>query len=75
MTTTQRREDALQIARALVEQRLAACVQVLGPIESTYRWKGNIETSQEWICSIKTVAAAYDAVEAAIRVMEDDRFR
>ena len=53
-TTTERREDAERIARALVEARLAACVQVLGPITSVYRWKGSIETSQEWLCTAKS---------------------
>ena len=45
-TTVPSREDAERIARLLVEQRLAACVQVLGPISSTYRWKGQVETSE-----------------------------
>jgi len=39
-TTTERKEDAERIAWSLVEARLAACVQILGPIESIYRWKG-----------------------------------
>ena len=39
---------------ALVEKRLAACVQIVGPIESVYRWKGTIETANECQCWIKT---------------------
>ncbi len=54
VTTTERREDAERIARALVEQRLAACAQVSGPITSTYRWQGEIETAQEWQCRAKS---------------------
>jgi periplasmic divalent cation tolerance protein len=66
-TTTATREDAERIAAALVEQRLAACVQVGGPITSCYRWRDAIETAQEWRCTIKTTRAVYEQVERAIR--------
>lgn len=66
MTTTDAREDAERLARDLVERRLAACVQVLGPIFSTYRWQGAIETAEEWLCLIKTTTARFDAVNAHI---------
>jgi len=52
-TTVQSQEQAQSLARGLVENRLAACVQVEGPITSTYRWKGSIETSEEWRLAIK----------------------
>ena len=67
VTTTERKEDAERIARALVEARLAACVQVLGPITSTYRWKGAVETSQEWQCVAKTRSDLYTRLEEAVR--------
>jgi periplasmic divalent cation tolerance protein len=67
VTTTERREDADRISAALVEQRLAACSQVFGPISSTYRWKGNIVTTQEWQCRAKSRADLYEAIEEAIR--------
>jgi len=67
MTTTGARAEADQIARLLVERRLAACVQVLGPIESVYRWQEKIETSQEWLCLIKSKQSQFPAVEQAIR--------
>ena len=66
MTTTNAREDAERLARDLVERRLAACVQVLGPISSTYRWQGAVESAEEWLCLIKTTAARFDAVGAHI---------
>ena len=66
MTTTDAREDAQRLARELVERRLAACVQVLGPISSTYRWQGAIETVEEWLCLIKTTGARFDALAAHI---------
>jgi periplasmic divalent cation tolerance protein len=67
VTTTEHREDAESIARALVEGRLAACVQVIGPISSTYRWHDAIQTAQEWQCWIKSRRDLYDQVEEAIR--------
>jgi len=67
VTTTARQEDAQTIARALVEERLAACVQVLGPVSSTYRWKGQIETGQEWQCWAKSRRELYQRIEEAIR--------
>ena len=67
VTTTETKADATKIALALVQQRLAACVQVSGPITSCYRWRGNIETSEEWQCTIKTAAALFRRVEQSIR--------
>ncbi len=61
------REVALAIARTLIERKLAACVNVLGACTSVYRWQGRIETTQEVPLMIKTRAAIYDEVEAAIR--------
>lgn len=68
VTTTEKREDAEKIAAWLVEKRLAACVQIVGPILSIYRWKENIESAREWQCHIKTRAALYPDVEAAIKL-------
>lgn len=67
LTTTASEHDARKIAGALVEERLAACVQVVGPITSTYRWQGAVERAQEFLCLIKTRAEAYSRVEERIR--------
>jgi periplasmic divalent cation tolerance protein len=67
ITTTENNDNAREIARALVQQRLAACVQVSGPIESTYWWKGKVEQSQEWVCTVKTLRDLFGQVEQAIR--------
>jgi len=67
LTTVGSEEDAERISIALVERRLAACVQTLGPIASRYRWQGKVETAREWQCLAKTEAARYPEVEAAIR--------
>jgi len=67
VTTAGTRDDAQRIARALVDERLAACVQVVGPVASTYRWKGQIESGEEWQCWAKTRQSLYERVEQAIR--------
>ena len=66
-TTTETKEQAEKIAQYLVEAKLAACVQINGPITSIYRWKGKVENAQEWLCLIKTQDDLYDKVEAAIK--------
>lgn len=68
-TTTPDREMADQIAAALVEQNLAACVQVSGPITSVYRWQGATETSEEWLCVAKTTAEHWLAIETLITTL------
>ena len=67
LVTAGTREEALKIARALVERRLAACVNAVGPMESVYRWKGAVESAQEWLLLVKTTAAAFDHVRVAIQ--------
>jgi periplasmic divalent cation tolerance protein len=58
-------DEAAEIARILVERRLAACVQQL-PIASTFRWHGAIECSDEILLLIKTTRARYSDVEATV---------
>jgi periplasmic divalent cation tolerance protein len=60
-------DSAMGLARVLVTGRLAACVNVGAPVESMYHWQGQIETAQEVPVTIKTRAALYPRVEAAIR--------
>jgi periplasmic divalent cation tolerance protein len=66
-TTVATQAAAERIAAALVEERLAACVQVAGPIGSTYRWEGAVERATEWYCHCKTTRARYPALEARVR--------
>ncbi len=58
---------AASLATTLVEERLAACVQVVGPITSTYRWKGEIEQAMEWLCVAKTAKSLTSVVISRIR--------
>ena len=67
ITAIAKREDAEEIANAMVEKRLAACVQIVGPIVSTYWWKGTIERAEEWLCIIKSKKDRYDELEKAIK--------
>ncbi len=66
-TTTETKDQAQKIAKYLVEQKMAACVQITGPIESTYRWKGKVEIASEYLCLIKTRTSLFKKVETAIK--------
>jgi len=62
-TTTENKDDAREIARDLVENRLVACAQVVGP----YRWKGKIEEEEEWLCILKSRYESYEKLEDRIK--------
>jgi len=66
-TTLGSREAAEALAQSLVERQLAACVQIVGPITSIYRWKDKLEKSEEWLCLIKSRRSAHDKLKTAIR--------
>lgn len=66
-TVVDDRELAERMARTLVEERLAACVQVTPPAFSTYRWKGDIETATEWGLHCKTASGRAPALMSRIR--------
>ena len=65
-TTTGSREEAAAIGERLVRDRLAACVQIDGPIHSVYRWQDEVESAEEWRCMIKTRRSLYQRLEAAL---------
>lgn len=66
ITTVATREQALALARDLVERRLAACAQITA-IDSVYRWQGTVEHQGEFRLLLKTHAGGYAALESAIR--------
>jgi periplasmic divalent cation tolerance protein len=67
LTTCGSREDAERLAAGLVEDRLAACVNIVGDVMSIYRWQGQVERERESLLVIKTTEAAFVAVERAIQ--------
>ena len=67
ISTASSRDEAQTIAQALVDARLAACVNILGPIDSIYRWKGEVEQAQEFLMMIKTTADRFIAVRDRLR--------
>jgi periplasmic divalent cation tolerance protein len=67
LTTAGSSQEAEKIATALVERRLAACVNIIPQIQSVYRWQGNVERATEWLLIIKSRAAAFESVRDAIR--------
>ena len=66
LTTAGSSQQAEKIAGALVERRLAACVNIIPQIQSVYRWEGKIERATEWLLLIKTRAEAFARVREAI---------
>lgn len=69
LTTLGADADAVVLARTLVEERLAACVNVLPGMTSIYRWKGQLEQDREQQLIIKTTAARVAALEARLRAL------
>ncbi|HEX4948894.1 MAG TPA: divalent-cation tolerance protein CutA [Blastocatellia bacterium] len=67
LTTTETPQQAEQLAQMLVTAELAACVQILPPMTSIYRWQGKIEQATETLLFIKTTREGYPALEAAIK--------
>jgi periplasmic divalent cation tolerance protein len=67
LSTAGSEDEARKIARHLVDNQLAACVNIVPQIESIYRWQGKVESSREWLMLIKTTAEKFPAVRDAIR--------
>jgi len=67
LTTIGSKDGAEQLAQQLVERRLAACVNIVGPIRSVYRWKEKIEHEEEYLLLIKTTTAQTAQLQATFR--------
>ncbi|MEX2174951.1 MAG: divalent-cation tolerance protein CutA [Pirellulaceae bacterium] len=63
VTTTAEQNDAEALAAAVLEKRLAACVQISGPIDSRYWWNGRLESAREWTLTMKTRRDLYAKLE------------
>lgn len=66
LTTAGSADEARKIAHALVQRRLASCVNIVPRIESVYRWQDKVESAEEWLLLIKTRAATFERLRAAI---------
>jgi periplasmic divalent cation tolerance protein len=69
LSTAPDAETAARIARVLVEERLAACVNLVPGVRSLYRWKGRVEDAGEVLLLIKTRAERLDALAARLRAL------
>jgi periplasmic divalent cation tolerance protein len=67
LTTAPTRDDANSLANELVSRRLAACVNILGPISSVYNWQGEVEQSEEFLLLVKSTESNGLAIQEAIR--------
>lgn len=65
-TATDSRQEAATLAKSAVQQRLAACAQLVGPLASTYWWEGEIETAEEWMVVFKTTADRFEELAGLI---------
>ena len=66
LVTTGRLSEAKKIARVVVESKLAACVNILPPIRSIYRWQGKLEDAKEYLLCIKSTRELFSELKAAI---------
>jgi periplasmic divalent cation tolerance protein len=69
LVTVSSREEGERIATALVSEELAACVNLIGPIESIYRWDDQVQHGQELLLIVKTRAALAGTLEARVRAL------
>ena len=60
-------EEAVKIANSLVEERLAACVNMISPVRSIYRWEGKIWDEREWMLIIKTQKRRFEDLEKKVK--------
>ena len=67
LSTAASQDEARRIAHALVERRLAACVNIVPGVESVYHWQGKVESAAEWLLVIKTTTTAFPRLQDAIK--------
>lgn len=68
LVTCESAKEARRVARALIERRLAACVNILGtPVQSIYHWKGKVESAKESLLFIKTSRQRFESLQDAVQ--------
>ncbi len=67
LTTVGSEKHAEKISKELVNKELAACVQVLGPMKSTYKWKEELQVDKEWMCFIKSRKDIFEELQNKIK--------
>jgi periplasmic divalent cation tolerance protein len=67
LVTSGSEEEALKIANALIEEHLAACVSLVAPIRSIYRWEGKVWDEKEWLLIIKTQKQRFEEIEKKVK--------
>lgn len=65
-STVESKEHATELARNLVEQQLVACVNIVGPVESVYRWQGKVEQTAEWMLMMKCSESQCEELKMAL---------
>ncbi|MFC1844988.1 divalent-cation tolerance protein CutA [Thermodesulfobacteriota bacterium] len=66
LTTLEHKADAEKIAKSLVKKRLAACVQIVGPLTSYFHWQGKLDSAAEYLCLIKSRDDLFAELETEI---------
>lgn len=66
-TTFEKKNQAKKIAEILLKEKIAGCIQIIGPVESIYTWRGKIEKQTEWLCFIKTRKNFFKKIEKIIK--------
>jgi len=67
ITTTEKKGDAEKISEILLHKKLVGCIQIIGPIMSTYWWNDKLEKTSEWLCVAKSSRDLFDEIKKAIR--------
>ena len=62
-------EEGLKIARSLIDERLAACVNILSPVRSIYRWEGKVCDEKEWLLIVKTRSQRFEAMKERVKAL------
>jgi periplasmic divalent cation tolerance protein len=65
-------DETVRIGRSLVEERTAACVTIIAPVRSIYRWEGKIWDEKEWLLVIKTQAGRFSDVEKSVKALHSN---